>query len=70
MRGDCLSCARLQKCTETNVERVLTDYTCSSYDPVKEPVYWARAHMMEKFGDVLAVEAILDRPDEPEGEIE
>ncbi len=64
MRGDCLSCSRLQSCAETDVEKVLNDYTCVLYDPVEEPVYWARAHMIEKFGEVLAVEAMLDRPED------
>ena len=64
MRGDCLSCARLGKCSETSVEKVLKDYTCVLFEPVEAPVYWARVHTMETYGDVLAVEAMLEKSQE------
>lgn len=67
MKGDCLSCNRLGKCNETDLKKVLNDYSCVLYQPVEAPVYWARAQMMEDFGDSLAVKAMLERP---EGESE
>jgi hypothetical protein len=68
MKGDCLSCSRLGNCAETSVEKVLSDFTCVLYEPVEEPVYLARAQMMEKFGEALAVQAMLERPEEPQEE--
>lgn len=69
MRGDCLSCARLGRCMETTVAKVLKDYTCVLYEPVEEPVYRARVQMMEQFGEVLAVQGMLEQPEKkPEGE--
>ena len=68
MRGDCLSCSRLGKCAETSLEKVLKDFTCILYDSVEEPVYQARAQTMERFGEVLAVQAMLERPEEPQEE--
>lgn len=67
MKGDCLSCARLGKCDQTDLHKVLSDYSCVLYQAVEAPVYWARAQMMEDFGDSLAVKAMLERP---EGESE
>jgi hypothetical protein len=54
---------------ETTVARVLKDYTCVLYEPVEEPVYRARVQMMEQFGEVLAVQGMLEQPEKkPEGE--
>lgn len=66
MKGDCLSCTRLGKCAETSFEKVLNDFTCIVYEPVEEPVYRARAHAIEEFGEVLAVQALLKKPDDKE----
>lgn len=68
MRGDCLSCNRMWKCSETSVEKVLADYTCVLYEPEQEPVYRARIDMMEKFGEVRAIQAMLKRPENLESE--
>lgn len=68
MRGDCLSCEKISRCTETSVEKVLNDHTCVLYEPVEEPVYKARVETIEKFGAVLAVKAMLDRPEEEKHE--
>jgi hypothetical protein len=70
MRGDCLSCSRISRCSETSVEKVLNDYTCVLYEPVNEPTYKARVDTMEKFGEVVAIRAMLDRDGitEPENE--
>lgn len=68
MRGDCLSCSRLGNCAQTSVEKVLADFTCVLYEPVEEPVYLARAQMMEKFGEELAVKAMLEKPEERQEE--
>lgn len=65
MRGDCLTCARLGGCSETSVLRVLHDYTCSLYEPVEEPVYKARISTMELYGEVPAIEAMIDKPEAP-----
>jgi hypothetical protein len=35
---------------------------------VEEPVYLARAQMMEKFGEELAVKAMLEKPEERQEE--
>lgn len=64
MKGDCLSCARLGKCAQTSVEKVLQDFTCVVYEPVEEPVYKARVATMEQFGAALAVEAMIQKPEE------
>jgi hypothetical protein len=68
VRGECLACARVSGCGETSVERVLNSYTCLLFEPVTEPVYLARETMMEKYGAVSAVCAMLQRPPETEEE--
>lgn len=70
MKGDCLSCARLGRCSETSVEKVLHDFTCILYEPVEEPVYKARVTSMELYGDVPAVQAMIDKPEDQEDEEE
>lgn len=67
MKGDCLTCSRLGNCSETSVSKVLNDYTCSLYGPVEEPVYKARVATMELYGDIPAVQAMIDRPEDPSG---
>ena len=70
MRGDCLSCSRLSFCQETDVEKVLKSYTCVLFEAVLEPVFYARVVMMQGYGEVAAIEAMLNRPPplEKEGE--
>lgn len=60
--GECFSCAKMPLCTETNIHRVLADYTCPVYVPVSAPVYMARQKMVEQYGEAAAIEAMLDRP--------
>lgn len=70
--GDCLTCSKIATCTETSVERALTSYVCPLFEPVPEPVYAARITMMQQYGEATAVEAMLNRPQEPveEGEVD
>lgn len=62
MRGDCLTCCKVDICAETSVERVLNSYTCILFEPVTGPEYKARVQLMEQYGEVPAVEAMLKRP--------
>lgn len=65
MRGDCLSCSKVEICTATSVEKILNSFTCPLYEPVPEPVYRARVMLMMQFGDIAAVKAMMQKP--PEG---
>lgn len=62
MRGDCLTCLRVDICSETSVEKVLRSYTCVLFEAISEPVYLARVKLMEQYGEVATVEAMLRRP--------
>lgn len=62
MRGYCLSCTRIADCNETDVEKVKSDYTCLRYEPVEEAVFRAREFTIAKYGDSLAIQAMLNRP--------
>lgn len=66
MRGECLACTKIAGCGATSVERVLNSFTCPLFEAVIEPVYMARVTMMEKYGDVSAACAMLQRPPEEE----
>jgi hypothetical protein len=66
IRGDCLTCVHLSTCNETSVERVKVSYTCALFTAVDEAVYMARLHMMNAYGEDAAIEAMLERPPEPE----
>lgn len=66
MRGDCLTCSRIEMCSETSIEKVLRSHTCPLFEPIPEPVYRARVALMEQYGDVAAVQAMLQRPQELE----
>lgn len=57
--GECLACVKLSACRETNVERVLSSYTCILFEPAPEPMYQARWDAMKKFGEAAAVRAML-----------
>lgn len=62
MRGDCLTCSKVETCSVTSVEKMLNSFTCILFEPIPEPVYRARVQMMEQYGEVAAVDAMLKRP--------
>lgn len=62
MRGDCLSCSKVDICSATSVERILTSFTCPLYEAIPEPVYRARVMLMLQFGDEAAVKAMMQKP--------
>lgn len=66
MRGECLACTKLATCGETTAERVLSSFTCFLFEPVAESVYLARVTMMQKYGEMSAVCAMLTRPPQEE----
>jgi hypothetical protein len=68
-RGECLACAKLGACRETNEERILQSYTCTLFEGVPEPVYLARLTTMTKYGEHMAIRAMLAATHE-EGEEE
>jgi quinol monooxygenase YgiN len=57
-------CTRISTCVDTSVEKVLGSYTCVVFDAVTEPVYRSRIGMMDQYGDVAAVRAMLKKPQE------
>lgn len=64
MRGDCLSCSKVEICSATSVEKILNSFTCPLYESIPEPVYRARVMLMQQFGDVAAVKAMMQKPPE------
>lgn len=64
MTGECLSCERVSKCSETSIIRVLQDYTCPMFKSVSEPEYLARVESIQTYGR-MALLAILN-PTTPE----
>ncbi|MEI6503224.1 MAG: CBS domain-containing protein [Armatimonadota bacterium] len=49
----------LALCTEASVERILQSYTCPLFQPVAEPVYWARIEMIKRYGERAGAESML-----------
>jgi hypothetical protein len=43
---------------------VLTSFTCPYFEEVEEPVYRARWDMMQQFGEVSAVTAMMQQKQE------
>lgn len=73
LRGDCLTCLRIDTCNEVSIELVKQSHTCPLFREVTEPVYLARLAMMKTYGDDAAIDAMINRPPEPEeleGEID
>lgn len=70
LRGDCLSCSRIDMCNNTNVDLVKQSYTCSLFTGVEEPIYRARLLMIEMYGDDRAIAAMISLPPELEPELE
>lgn len=68
LRGECLACAKLGSCRETNVERILRSYTCVMFEAVAEPVYQARWTAMKQYGEENTAKAMLKLNDPPEVE--
>lgn len=62
MIGDCITCAKLGLCTETSPQKLLASFTCPLYTPVVQPVYEARWHMIQRYGETTAANAMIDRP--------
>lgn len=57
--GECVACQRLVSCSEASVERVLTSYVCPLFKPVSEAEYLARWDMMKRFGNRVAIRALV-----------
>jgi hypothetical protein len=66
--GECLLCQRLISCSETSVERALSSYVCPLFNTVLEAEFLARWNMMKKYGDRVAIGALILTP--PKKEIE
>ena len=66
--GDCLACRRLGVCPETDLKKVWESYTCALFEGAPEPVYQARIDMMAQFGEIAAIQAMLNRPPPPKEE--
>lgn len=69
IRGECLACTKLSSCNETNLQRVLTGYTCPLFEPVQEGVFVARIDMITRYGETVAVEVMLQKPPDMGDEI-
>lgn len=59
--GECLCCEKVSKCGQTSVDKVLNGYTCALFSPVPEAEYRARRDAMDRFGDYIAVDALLNQ---------
>lgn len=70
MKGFCLSCSRINTCNETSRQKVVSDYTCSRFAPVAEAVFRAREATIEKYGEKLAIDAMLDRQKISKGDVD
>lgn len=66
LRGDCLTCSRIEVCNVVTVEKVKQSHTCPLFREVTEPVYLARLSMMSNYGEDAAIDAMINRPPEPE----
>lgn len=66
-RGDCLSCSKLTVCSTTSEEKVLQGFTCVLFEGAEEPVFLARAQLMQQLGDVFAVNAMLFKGENEDG---
>jgi len=67
-RGDCLCCSKIKTCTFTTVEKVQQGYTCHFFSEVSEAEWMARWNSMKKFGEIISIQAMMDRPIEAENE--
>ena len=63
--GECMCCTRVSFCALTDAQKVLSSFTCTSFNPVPEAEWRARIAMMKKFGDALAVDAMLTTRSKP-----
>lgn len=65
-----MGCVHLQGCQETSVKKVLEDYTCIRFEAVDEPVFRAREATLQRYGAVLAVQAMLLKSKISKGEVD
>lgn len=68
LRGDCLTCSKIATCKETSIQKVQESFTCIFFNAVPEPVWEARETMIQQYGEVRAIEAMLNRPQQGEEE--
>jgi len=64
--ANCTSCKRLGDCTETSIERVLSNYKCDRWETVDEGILLARVDSITRYG-IAAVQALLVLEDDNEG---
>ena len=65
-RGDCLSCQTLGVCSLTSYERVRDSFTCDFFHGASEPEYVARLEAIARFGEPLAIQAMLKQSQDEE----
>lgn len=63
LRGECLACRKIGNCLQTSVDKAWWGFTCPLFEEVSEPEYLARINAMEEYGDVIAIRAMLNRPE-------
>jgi hypothetical protein len=68
VKGDCLACQRLGVCSATNPELVRNSFTCEFFAGAPEPEYLARMEMIQRFGEDMAVLAMMNRSREVDAE--
>ena len=51
MKASCLNCSRLARCTETDPDKVRSNYYCDNWEPSTEETLQARLQVITDFGD-------------------
>lgn len=64
MKAECLNCAKLAKCTETDAEKVLGNYFCDNWEASTEEVLQARMQVINDFGN-QGLDSILSTDNKP-----
>lgn len=65
---ECFTCTKTGQCSQTSVQKIVSGFYCPLYEPVAEPVVYARGRVMSQYGLVAAARALLMRPTEPDEE--
>ena len=66
MRGECLACKKVDRCSETSIGRMWQGYTCPLFEEVLEPTYAARYDLIQQYGESMALRAIKNGIEELE----
>lgn len=61
LKGECLSCNKVSKCSQTDEQKIIDGFTCALYAPISSELFMARLYVIDRFGEISGAKAIMEK---------